>query len=948
MISGNIMYSNINESSENEEDYIKYEKLCILSKKDDSNNNKSIIFLHKLLMISVLIKSINIIKILIDCFMISPFIVSINEINALNFACYKGYIKIVNFFINSKFYYFKNNEKFCIKKEINKKRGIGLNSCLHFACLQGRSEIFNILIEKGGDINSFNYQDYRPLDLNKKNFFVEREIFLMNEKENESLVKYNKNLTKCDSFSEETIKLINEDYIYIIVTKDNESNPEKTLVYLQLKQIKESWNNQLEIKHMVPYKKKNKNLFRHYYLLKLEDKLIEILADYLDFQIYNLKSGYVTTFIKENSEDYAKFRDYHIHQIIDYLLNTEFNLNHYIKTGIIEEAFPLHEFRTRRNIKDNWDKEKFEVFFDPWKLTPERKDLRPFNSMAFYYGCEEAFYLSFNVLLTSYLLILCFIGVCIFLISFFHWNSNDNQLVPIYAFLICIWVTFVFKKWEQRENEHVKIWNTENFKENELPRLDYNGNYVIDPISKKIIKKNKFSTLKRRLITEIPLISLGAFFIIILFILMTRLNQNINDKTDEEIENITNKFSPTRVKSTLLIFTGLLNGILIFILTEIYKICSNLVVDWENHFYESDKENSFIIKTFVFNFFISYLNLFYYAFVIQNFDILATNFISIIISKNFMFFLKINLIPYLKYIIKRRYFLKKWIPYRKSLKIKYLKAQEILPETLSSNFQNLDEKTKNKLFKIEKELILQEQVEISILMADPINLIELWKNSAIQFGYISFFSVAFPAATLWGLLVNIFHIFFIYFSSTDHIKRTPSKERDSIGVWKYIFDFMTFASLTVNIGILVFTSNGMKQLVTDKKGHFDKYNFVLILVVAEHAIFIIIYIFKKIISNKSSWVLIENDNIKFKKTIDEEIIKKKLIKEENNLKEKERLKGLHHLINQKLNNKNQKYNVTVSEDLDESKDDIKIVKKKNSKSFFGKNNKVYSKVAKDK
>ena len=941
------IYSNINEISENELEINNSEKkLCILYKNDDSHNNHYIIFMHKLLMISVLINSINIIKILIDSFMISPFIISINDITALNFACYKGYFNIVNFFLNSGFYYYKNEKEFSIKEEINKKRGIELNSCLHFACLQSRKKIFNLLIDKGADINSFNYQDFRPLDLNKKKFFIEKEIFLMNEMENKNIIKYNKNLTKIDSFSEEAIKYINEDFIYIILTNDIEEDPEKTLVYLQLKQIKEDWNNKLEIKHMIPFKKKNKDLFRHYYLLKLEKQLIEILADYLDFQIFNLKCGYVTTFIKEKSKDYAKFRDYHIHQIIDYLLNTEFNLNHYIKTGIIEEAFPLHEFRTRQNIKDNWDKEKFEVFFDPWKLTPERKDLRPFNSIAFYYGCEEAFYLSFNVLLTSYLLILCFIGVIIFFISYFYWKDHDNQCVPIYAFLICLWVTLVFKKWEQRENEHVKIWNTENFKENELPRLNYNGNYVIDPISKKITKKNKFSTFKRRLITEIPLVSLGALFIIALFILIIYLNNKINDMTDEELKSILDK-EPKIVRSILLICTGLLNGILIFILTEVYKVCSNLVVDWENHLYESDKENSFIVKTFIFNFFISYLNLFYYAFIIQNFDILATNFISIIISKNLMFFLKINLIPYLIYRFKKHHFLKKWISYRKILKNKYLKETGIFSKLSSKNFQNLKPNEKDKLFEIEKELILQEQIEISILMADPIDLIELWKNSAIQFGYISFFSVAFPAATLWGLLVNIFHIYFIYFSSTDHIKRTPSKERDSIGVWKYIFDFMTFASLVVNIGILVFTSEGMKRLVTDENGYFNKYNLIIILVIAEHTIFVIIYIFKKLISKQSSWVKIENENIKFKKTIDEEVIKRKLIAEEKNFKQKEGLKGLHHILKSTLDNTKKIVKFSTEKDNsndDEGNEDIKIIKKTSNKSIFGKNNKIYLKI----
>ena len=56
------------------------------------------------------------------------------------------------------------------------------------------------------------------------------------------------------------------------------------------------------------------------------------------------------------------------------------------------------------------------------------------------------------------------------------------------------------------------------------------------------------------------------------------------------------------------------NGILIVILTEVYRIVSYKLVIWENHKYNSDLDNSMIVKTFIFNFIVNYINLFYYAF----------------------------------------------------------------------------------------------------------------------------------------------------------------------------------------------------------------------------------------------------------------------------------------------------------------------------------------------
>lgn len=45
--------------------------------------------------------------------------------------------------------------------------------------------------------------------------------------------------------------------------------------------------------------------------------------------------------------------------------------------------------------------------------------------------------------------------------------------------------------------------------------------------------------------------------------------------------------------------------------------------------------------------------LLYYALFRQDYDLLATNYITIMLSKNFLFLLKNNLIPYLLYAISK-------------------------------------------------------------------------------------------------------------------------------------------------------------------------------------------------------------------------------------------------------------------------------------------------------
>ena len=80
--------------------------------------------------------------------------------------------------------------------------------------------------------------------------------------------------------------------------------------------------------------------------------------------------------------------------------------------------------------------------------------------------------------------------------------SLDNYLTPIFALLLSIWVIVTVESWKRRETEHAFIWNTLNYKENELVREEYTGDYAIDPNDKNISINNSFSTAKRRMLVS--------------------------------------------------------------------------------------------------------------------------------------------------------------------------------------------------------------------------------------------------------------------------------------------------------------------------------------------------------------------------------------------------------------------------------------------------------------
>jgi len=87
-----------------------------------------------------------------------------------------------------------------------------------------------------------------------------------------------------------------------------------------------------------------------------------------------------------------------------------------------------------------------------------------------------------------------------------------------------------------------------------------------------------------------------------------------------------------------------MNGVVIVLLDTIYSMIVDWVVEnWENHMYNSDMINSKAIKNTLFQFFTAYFNLFYYAFYEEDFKLISSQVTSIMISKNLLNILMVNI-----------------------------------------------------------------------------------------------------------------------------------------------------------------------------------------------------------------------------------------------------------------------------------------------------------------
>jgi len=87
----------------------------------------------------------------------------------------------------------------------------------------------------------------------------------------------------------------------------------------------------------------------------------------------------------------------------------------------------------------SWDKYKTRLFFGIIRGTYLNK-MQPINFIANYYGEKIGFYFAWLYFYTSQLFLPMLFGLATTIMMIVEWDIN-NRFVPIYCFVIAIWVT---------------------------------------------------------------------------------------------------------------------------------------------------------------------------------------------------------------------------------------------------------------------------------------------------------------------------------------------------------------------------------------------------------------------------------------------------------------------------------------------------------------------------
>lgn len=250
----------------------------------------------------------------------------------------------------------------------------------------------------------------------------------------------------------------------------------------------------------------------------------------------------------------------------------------YIRKGIIEHFFPLHDI------------EYLDKFAFKFSMKQPIEDIRD------YYGTSIALYFAFIEFYTKALIFPSLLGLLQFV-----WHLN----LPIVCGFYVLWTTIFLELWNRRCSILAYRWGTIEMTSLDIPRTAYTGVLKPDPITGKMTLQYPMRlTYMQMYCISYPVV----FFCIIAAGYFALYQFQIEDE-------VLHDFGPD---SWLLYIPVIVQSVLIAIFSWAYEKLATFLTDLENHRTRSQYERHRVNKLMLFEIVNNFFSLFYIAFVLRD------------------------------------------------------------------------------------------------------------------------------------------------------------------------------------------------------------------------------------------------------------------------------------------------------------------------------------------
>lgn len=449
-----------------------------------------------------------------------------------------------------------------------------------------------------------------------------------------------------------------------------------------------------------------------------------------------------------------------------------------------------------------------------------------------YFGEKVALYFSFLMYHTKRLFYIGLFGIVIFVVDqimlrtigfetdverVFDANnltSKDIALVifkmnrVILAIATVIWSSVYLEHWKRKQQFFSIKYGMTEFENNENKRPSFSGTFIRN------LASSAFNVLHypsaKRLLTTIT-----TYFIVILIIILSIIISGaclLIRKLFKQGDN-----------SVLLVyfFPAFINFTAVKIIEMFYNKIAMFFNMKENHETLTRFEDSLINKVFLFNFFNFFNSYFIIGFV---------KYIQTRTGHNLLFGECVN--TELQYFVHFSCYQElegqTWSFFVLTFVFNFF-------EILFPIFQSW---CKKKFYGVPRkypwgkvdEIIEKEFTRLNYLAAPEIDGVLMdYSEVTIQFASLSFFGVVFPLAYILSYLTSVFEIHIDKILYMKFIRRPIPRSASDIGNWQYILEAVSFFTIFVNAGLIVFTSEAFREMnsivfVKDREKEIDPFS----------------------------------------------------------------------------------------------------------------------------
>ncbi|KAI8544559.1 hypothetical protein RHMOL_Rhmol08G0306700 [Rhododendron molle] len=471
--------------------------------------------------------------------------------------------------------------------------------------------------------------------------------------------------------------------------------------------------------------------------------------------------------------------------------------------GFVKQVFPLHDETKRKQLLRSWA-------FNCWDFTRQ-----PIDEIYAYFGTKIATYFAFLGMFTRWILFPAVFGVTL---QFVDLGSMQLLVLPAFFISITLWAVLFFQFWKRKNSALLARWQISGLVAGG-PGYKFSGlewSSIQSPVE--IMKKWGSDKTKEKEVFQREewvgrLMRFRNDAFIILSIICLQLPFELAyAHLYEVIGSDLMKFGLTVVYLFAIQYFNRIGG----------KISVSLI-KCENNESREYGADSLIYKVFGLYFMQSYIGIFYHALLHRNFLTLRQVLIQRLIVSEVLENLMENSIPFLKY------------SYKKYRAIRKKRKREKGSPTGKTQF----------ISRVEKEY-LKPSYSASVGEELEDGLFDDFLELALQFGMIMMFACAFPPAFAFAALNNIAEIRTDALKLLVVFKRPTPRAAATIGAWLNIFQFLIVMSICTNCVLLV--------CLYDQEGKWKIEPGLAAILIMEHVLLLIKYVFSRIIPEEPAWV----------------------------------------------------------------------------------------------